>query len=55
MTEDELRKLQTIALKKFYLRFNYVSRRFISIKCLEDFKRNLRGFLAFSSFDKREI
>jgi radical SAM superfamily enzyme YgiQ (UPF0313 family) len=49
MTKDELARLQAVALKKFYLRPGYITRRLIRMRSCQDLKRNLRGFLAFSS------
>ena len=55
MTRKELISLKILAYKKFYLRPNYIVKRALRIRSLEDIKRNLRGFLTFSSFKKREF
>ena len=43
---DELDRMRKFALKKFYFRFNYVTKRVLSIRTLEDVKRYYRGLSA---------
>ena len=46
---DQLDRMRKIALKKFYFRLNYVTERILSIRTLEDVKRNYQGFRALIS------
>ena len=46
---DELDRMRKFALKKFYFRFNYVTKRVLSIRTLEDVKRYYRGLSALMS------
>jgi len=55
MTKEELAKLKVLAFRGFYLRPSYILKRALKIKSIEDLKRNLRGFFAYSSFKKDEF
>ena len=45
----EIDKMRKFALKKFYFRVNYVLERILSIRTLEDVKRNYQGLRALIS------
>jgi len=48
MTVEEVGELLTLAHKKFYMRPKFLVKKFLAQRSLEDVRRNLRGFLAYS-------
>ncbi|MBT3408614.1 radical SAM protein [archaeon] len=47
MTKKQLEKLFNLSYKKFYMRPNYILRKFFSMRSFEDLKQNIKGFFAF--------
>ncbi len=47
MTEDELAKLSTEAIRRFYMRPTYLIKRGLKMRSWSDLERNLRGFMSF--------
>jgi len=47
MTKAEMEGLLQLAYREFYMRPRYVLKRLLQMRTIEDFKQNLRGFLAF--------
>lgn len=47
MTTEEMMRLYTVAYRRFYRRPSYILRRAALMRSFEDFKMNVRGFLAF--------
>ncbi len=47
MSREELVQLNVLAARRFYRRPRYLARRLLSLRSVEDVKRNLRGLVAF--------
>ncbi len=54
MTLEQLKQLNTLAARSFYRRPSYLLRRLLAIRSLEDLKRNLRGFLAYTTLTEAD-
>ena len=49
ITLEQLKQLNTLAARRFYRNPSYLLRRLLAIRSVEDVKRNLRGFLAYTN------